>query len=79
MIATVIRRRASNKHTSDVLNVIGQSAGAAPMNAKLHPSSPSAAVRAVNSISRDDPLGREATQPLLDPNGDLERPWVLQP
>lgn len=80
MISTVTRRRLSVKQPADALNEIDQTtASAAVINLQPDPALSSAAGRPTNSMPGGDLLANQAAPAQLDPNGDLERPWVLQP
>ena len=73
MISKVIRRRPSTKKPSCVRDTIGQIGGTATMNSMADPARP------MDSVFKGNPFGRHVAKPLLDPNGDPERPWVIRP
>lgn len=73
MISTVIRRCPSTRKPTCVRNEIGQIGDKATIIPMPDPARP------MDSIFNGNPFGRHVAEPLLDPNGDLERPWVLQP
>ena len=79
MISTGTRRRPSVKQPADALNKIDQTASAAVINLQPDQALSSAAGRPTNSMPGGDLLANQAAPAQLDPNGDLERPWVLQP
>ena len=73
MISSVSRRCPSARKPTCVRAEIGQIEDTATIIPMADPARP------MDSIFNGNLRGRRVAEPLLDPNGDLERPWVLQP